>query len=78
MPERTEIRFKLDARAARAGLVRELAVLVKGYPGDSPVYVSLETSDGPKTLALGPAYRVAIDADFLNEARALLGAEALQ
>ena len=78
VPERTEVRFKLDARAARAGIVRDLAVLVKGYPGDSPVYVSLETSLGPKTLALGPAYRVAIDADFLNEARALLGAEALQ
>ena len=55
MPERTEIRFKLDARAAKAGIVRELALLVQGYPGDSPVFVSLETSLGPKTLALGPA-----------------------
>ena len=78
VPERTEVRFKLDARVARAGIVRDLAGLVKDYPGDSPVYVSLETSLGPKTLALGPAYRVAIDADFLNEARTLLGAEALQ
>ena len=78
VPERTEVRFKLDARARQAGLVRELAGLVKDYPGDSPVFVSLETSLGPKTLALGPAFRVAIDADFLNEARTLLGADALQ
>ncbi len=52
--ERTEIRFKLDARAARAGLIKDLAHLVKDYPGPSMVFVSLETSLGPKTLALGP------------------------
>jgi DNA polymerase-3 subunit alpha len=75
--ERTEIKFKLDARAARAGLIRDLAHLVKDYPGESPVYVSLETSLGPKTLALGPDYRVAIDPDFLTEARHLLGADAI-
>ncbi len=75
---RTEIRFKLDARAARAGIIRELAELVKEYPGESPVYVSLETSLGPKTLALGPQHRVAIDSDFLTDARLRLGVEALQ
>jgi len=78
VPERTEIRFKLDARAARAGLIRELADLVKEFPGESPVYVSLQTSLGPKTLALGPSHRVTIDSDFLAEARHLLGAEAIQ
>ena len=36
-------------------------MLVKDFPGESPVYVALETSDGPKTLALGPAYRVELD-----------------
>ena len=75
--ERTEIRFKLDARAARAGLLRDLAHLVKDYPGPSRVLVSLTTSEGPKTLALGPEYRVAIDTDFLTEARTLLGADAI-
>ena len=75
--ERTEIRFKLDARAARAGLIKDLAHLVKDYPGPSMVFVSLETSLGPKTLALGPDYRVAIDTDFLTEARTLLGADAI-
>jgi hypothetical protein len=75
--ERTEIRFKLDARVARAGLIKDLAHLVKDYPGPSMVFVSLETSLGPKTLALGPDYRVAIDTDFLTEARTLLGADAI-
>jgi DNA polymerase-3 subunit alpha len=75
--ERREVRFRVDARAARAGLIRDLAHLVKDYPGESPVYVSLETSLGPKTLALGPDYRVAIDPDFLTEARHLLGADAV-
>jgi DNA polymerase-3 subunit alpha len=71
--ERREVRFRLDATTARAGIIRELAVLVKDFPGDSPVYVSLETSHGPKTLALGPEYRVRADSDFLAEAKALLG-----
>ena len=75
--ERQEIRFKLDARAARAGLIRELADLVKEYPGESPVFVSLETSLGPKTLALGPQHRVTIDSDFLTDARLRLGIEAV-
>ena len=54
VPERKEIRLRLDARQARAGLVKELVELVQEYPGDAPVFVSLETSLGPKTLALGP------------------------
>ena len=37
--ERTEIRFKLDAREARAGLIKDLAHLVKDYPGPSLVFV---------------------------------------
>jgi hypothetical protein len=77
VPERKEIRFRLDAREAKAGIIRELAELVKEYPGESPVYVALETSLGPKTLALGPQYRVAIDSDFLTDARERLGVEAV-
>jgi DNA polymerase III subunit alpha len=77
VPERREVRFTLDARQAPAGIVRELARLVKEYPGDAPVYVSLETSLGLKTLALGPEYRVKPDSDFLAEAKALLGEAAI-
>jgi DNA polymerase-3 subunit alpha len=76
-PERREVRFRLDARQARAGIIRDLAHLVKDYPGEAPVYVSLETSLGPKTLALGPDYRVKPDSDFIAEAKALLGETAL-
>jgi len=71
--ERREVRFSLDARQAPAGVIRELSRLVQEFPGDSPVFLALETSQGPKTLALGPEYRVRPDSDFLAEARALLG-----
>ena len=71
--ERRDVRFKLDARQAAAGVIEELARLVKEYPGESPVYVALETSMGARTLALGPGYRVQPDSDFIAEAKALLG-----
>ena len=74
---RTEVRFSLDARQAPAGVIRELARLVREFPGDAPVYLSLDTSEGPKTYALGPEYRVRPDADFLAEARSLLGGASL-
>jgi len=73
VPERRDVRFRLDARQAAAGVIAELARLVKEYPGDSPVYVALETSMGARTLALGPGYRVQPDSDFIAEAKALLG-----
>ena len=75
--ERREVRFALDAREAQAGVIRELARLVREFPGESPVYLSLDTSEGPKTYALGPEFRVRPDADFLAEAQALLGAAAV-
>jgi DNA polymerase-3 subunit alpha len=73
VPERRDVRFRLDARQAAAGIIAELARLVKEYPGESPVYVALETSLGARTLALGPGYRVEPDSDFIAEAKALLG-----
>ncbi|MGI8885374.1 MAG: DNA polymerase III subunit alpha [Gaiellaceae bacterium] len=76
-PVRREVRLRIDAREAPAGLIRELATLVKDFPGEAPVYVALETSLGARTLALGPDYRVKPDADFYAEARALLGEAAL-
>jgi len=71
--ERREVRVALDARRAPAGVIRELARLVRDYPGESSVLLSIETSQGTKTLALGPEYRVTADSDFLAEAKALLG-----
>ena len=74
---RREVRLRIDARQAPAGLIRELAALVSDYPGDAPVYLALETSLGERTLALGPEYRVKPEADFFAEVRALLGEAAI-
>jgi DNA polymerase-3 subunit alpha len=74
---RREVRLRIDAREAPAGLIRELATLVSDFPGEAPVYVALETSLGERTLALGPEYRVKPDADFFAEVRALLGEAAI-
>jgi DNA polymerase III subunit alpha len=74
-PERREVRLKVDARRARAGLIRELADVVGRYPGDAPVFVEAITSLGPKLLELGP--RVQPIPDFFAEAKALLGEAAV-
>ncbi len=73
---RREVRLRIDATRAPAGVVAELANLIRGYPGESPVLVDCVTSQGPLVLRLGPAYRVAADADFYAEVRALLGESA--
>jgi DNA polymerase-3 subunit alpha len=76
-PERTEVRLRVDARRAPAGLVRELAELVKDFPGPIPVVVALETSEGEKTLTLGTRFCVDPVPDFFAEAKALLGEAAV-
>jgi DNA polymerase-3 subunit alpha len=76
-PERKEVRLKVDARVAPAGVVRELATLVKDFPGDAPVYVDLVTSVGSKLLELGPKYRVQPVPDFFAEVKHLLGEAAV-
>jgi DNA polymerase-3 subunit alpha len=77
VPERREVRLKLDARRVRAGIIRELAGVVKDFPGEAPVVVALETSAGPKMLAFGPEYRVRPEPDFFAEVKALLGEAAV-
>jgi DNA polymerase-3 subunit alpha len=76
-PERREVRLKLDARLARAGIIRELAAVVRDFPGEAPVVVDLETSEGPRTLQFGSDYRVKPEADFFAEVKALLGEAAV-
>jgi DNA polymerase III subunit alpha len=75
--ERKEVTIKIDARVARAGVVRDLALLVKDFPGESRVNVLLEMSDGPRQLVLGPQYKVKPVPDFFAEAKALLGEAAV-
>jgi len=76
-PERKEVRLKVDARVAAAGIVRELAAVVKDFPGEAPVYLDLQTSNGPKVMELGPGYRVKPVPDFFAEVKALLGEAAV-
>jgi DNA polymerase III subunit alpha len=76
-PERREVLLRIDALRAKAGLIRELAALVREYPGEAPVVVALETSAGPRTLQLGNDYRVQPVPDFFAEAKALLGEAAV-
>jgi DNA polymerase III subunit alpha len=77
-PERREVRLQVDARSAPAGVIRELAGVVRDFPGEAPVYVDLVTSLGPKLLELGPEYRVDPQPDFFASVRHLLGVAAVQ
>ena len=77
MPERKLVELRIDAAKAHAGVVRELALLVRDYPGEAPVVLALETSSGPKRLAFGPEYKVQPVADFFAEVKALLGEAAI-
>jgi DNA polymerase-3 subunit alpha len=76
-PERKEVRLKIDATRAPAGLIRELAALVRDFPGEAPVFVDMTTSSGSKMLALGPQYKVQPAPDFFAEVKALLGEQAI-
>jgi DNA polymerase-3 subunit alpha len=76
-PVRREVRLRVDARSARAGIVRELALLLREYPGEAPVYLAMEMSTGSRVLELGPGFRVAPNADFFAEVKTLLGEAAV-
>jgi DNA polymerase-3 subunit alpha len=77
VPERREVRLKVDARSAPAGVIRELAGVVRDFPGEAPVYVDCVTSAGPKSYAFGPQFKVQPAPDFYAEVKALLGESAL-
>jgi DNA polymerase III subunit alpha len=76
-PERTVVHLKLDARTARAGIVRELAGVLRDYPGSASVFVAMQMTDGAKTLEFGPDYRVQPTPDFYAEVKSLLGESAV-
>jgi DNA polymerase III subunit alpha len=78
MPERREVRLKVDGRVAPAGLIQELGSVVQQFPGDVLVYLDVITSYGEKKLELGENYRVNPAPDFFAEVRSLLGAAAVQ
>jgi DNA polymerase III subunit alpha len=76
-PERRQVRLKLDARKAPVGLIRDLAGVVRDFPGEAPVLIDLLTSEGPKTLRLGASHKVQPVPDFFAEVKALLGEAAV-
>jgi hypothetical protein len=75
--ERRDVRLKIDARHAQAGIVRELASLLREYPGEAPVLVLLDRASGPQTLQFGSDFKVHPDGDFFAEVKALLGESAV-
>ncbi len=77
VPEKREVRLKIDAVKARAGVIRELAALMQRYPGEAPVYAELAGTMGVRTLQFGAGYKVQPDSDFFTEVRELLGPAAL-
>jgi DNA polymerase-3 subunit alpha len=77
VPEKKEVRLRLDASKAPAGLVRELKALLTDFPGEAPVFVDMETRMGRKSLEFGPQFRVAPSSDFLAEVKHLLGEAAV-
>jgi DNA polymerase-3 subunit alpha len=75
--EKREVWLKIDATKARAGTIRELAQLIRDFPGESPVYADLITSHGKKVYAFGPQYKVKPAPDFYAEVKMLLGESAV-
>ena len=64
------MRLRLDARRAPGTLIGDLKTLIGEFPGEAPVMLELDTSEGPKTLRFGPEYKVRPDGDFFAEAGA--------
>ena len=73
----TEVRLKVDARRAPAGLLQDLKLLMKDFPGEAAVIMNVDTSLGPKVLELGAGYRVSPTPAFFGEVKALLGEAAV-
>jgi hypothetical protein len=64
--ERKEVTIKIDARVARAGVVRDLALLVKDFPGESRVNLLLEMSDEAVLARARPAVQGQAGAGLLR------------
>ena len=75
VPERREVRLKVDARIAPAGLIRELADVVGALSRRGAGLRRGGHVVGPKLLELGP--KVQPIPDFFAEAKALLGEAAV-
>jgi len=73
---RREVRLRIDATRTPAGVIRELATVIRDFPGESRVLVDCITSHGSVMYAFGSRFRVEPAPDFFAEVRALLGESA--
>jgi len=71
------VRLRIDATKAAAGTIRELAALIKDFPGESLVYRRPHHLAGQKVYAFGPQYKVKPAPDFYAEVKMLLGESAV-
>ena len=71
------LRLRLDATSLPMTMLGDLKELLAGFPGASDVVIEFKTSAGPRTLRLGPSYRVARSAGLHAELDALLGSSML-
>lgn len=76
-PERSQVRLRVDARVAPAGVVRDLADIVESFPGDARVLLDLELESGARTYVFGPRFTVRPEPDFFASVKALLGEAAV-
>src|SRR5262245_46237615 len=74
---RREVRLRIDATRTPAGVIRDLAAVIRDFPGESRVLVDCVTSQGSVMYAFGHKYRVEPAPDFYAEVRARLGESAL-
>lgn len=63
------IRFVLDTRKARQGLIRELYDYIVSHPGDEEVRFELVTSQGTREMRVKP--RMGLDDDVWDHIRSL-------
>jgi hypothetical protein len=71
------VRLRIDATRTPAGVIRDLAALIRDFPGESRVFVDCLTSQGSVRYAFGHKYCVEPVPDFYAEVKALLGEAAL-
>jgi DNA polymerase-3 subunit alpha len=74
---RRDVRLRIDATRTPAGVIRELAAVIRDFPGESRVLVDCVTSQGSVRYAFGHKHRVEPAPDFYAEVKALLGESAL-
>jgi hypothetical protein len=51
--------------------------VTRRFPGETPIVVALTMSEGEKTLAFRPDYRVKPEPDFFAQVKSLLGEAAV-